>query len=185
MDTFITVNIVYLNDNKYELLNKNGYPILYYGYDDNEFINNFINNNSIKKILEEKCFIKGIYEKCYIKYFHFLDYEIEDFENKEISLQEIYPLSNNPNFSYQYVIDIFYSLYYDVTKKKYSETDKEYSEQILEIYDTIIHSIKRKILVETLINYLRTKIKEENEYLNENNIENILENIRILLKGND
>lgn len=175
---FVSINICCKkseNDDSVFLLNPTNSPLIYWWNPKENFIDSLLTEESLKEYLEELCKEDfHIYENAKLYWFYLEDEDTEEYENKEISLQEIFPITIlHKEIYYKYFIDILKELYENVYKESYLDNINDLDEKVRDIYNKIISVVKRKILLETVANYLYKTIKERT-HLNNKNIQELV-----------
>ena len=194
MEKFISINIIYskngLRENLNNFITHNNFPIIFYWNGENNYIEDLYSEELKSKLIDKICTIER-YDKTSL-YMVFVS-DDENFEEVSLSLQEIIPLNLiNKNFYFEYFIDTLKELYKNVYKVDYDSVNKEdeflehyiepsYEDIIKDIYDKIIHGVKRDLQKETITNYIG-KILTENTSLNTENINFIISKIEEITK---
>lgn len=193
---FVSINICY-RDNEYSnivLLNENSYPIIYWWNTGEDLLDCIKDDEKFKKIIFDKCINKKLYDKSFLSIFYY-DTDIDEYIEKIINIQDFYSIINislidpENDFYYEYVLPIFEELFTNVYKITYDQynSDGTYDIQlsnesrIADIYQRIIHGVKREITLETVLNYIRKQLLD-NTKLTKENIDIIINKLNNLLK---
>lgn len=195
MEKFVSINIIktkdFINENLNYLINDNSYPIIFYWNGEDEYLDSILKSEKFLEKLKDNICTSDLYDKTLL-YMIFVS-DDEDFKETCISLQDIIPLEKiDKNFYFLYFIDTLKELYKNVYKVDYDTVNKEdvfldhyiepsFEDIIKDIYDKIIHGVKRDLQKETITNYIR-KILTENTSLNKENIDFIISKIEEITK---
>lgn len=180
--SLVSINIV---DNNKKLYNPSTVPILYYYNGNSESLSDSIRNDTgfIKFLYESKLFSTDLYIKTNLSYFYFdignlIDDNSDDnIVENNINIQDLMTLEHLHNIDVQYsefylryLRYHFNDLYKGVFKVDFefsndiSNTDKE----IVTIYDTIKKKYPDKIVKTTVLNYIRSVLREKENLSIEN-----------------
>lgn len=192
--SLVSINIV---DNNRKLYNPSTVPILYYYNGNSESLSDSIKNDIgfTKFLYESKLFSTDLYTKTNLSYFYFdignlvNDDSDDNIVENSVDIQELMSLEHlyniDPTYSefyLHYLRYYFNDLYKGVFKEDFifsedvSNTDKE----ITTIYDTIKKKYPDKIVKTTVLNYIRSVLRENDNLSIENSewivkqLENIL-----------
>ena len=195
MEKFVSINIIYskngLRENLNNFVTDNNFPIIFYWNGENDYVDDILYHEEFKSKLINKICTFEKYDKTSL-YFVFVS-DDENYKELSIPLQEIIPLNLiDKNFYFEYFINTLKELYKNVYKVDYDTVNKEdeflehyiepsYEDIVKDIYDKIIHGVKRELQKETITNYIR-KILSENTSLNTENINFIISKIEEITK---
>ena len=169
---FVSINM-YIKD-KYDktktiLLNPSESSLIYWWNPNDDFVSSLLSEESLKEYILQLCKDKYIYENGNLDCFYLEDEDIEEYSNKKISFQEIFPITIlNKEDYYNYFISILKELYIDVYKEEYLSDETDLDKITKDIYTKIISGVKRKILQSTVSNYIYKEIKERSNLNNKN-----------------
>lgn len=166
-DSFISLNIV-----KDNVLQYKNFPIIFYWNGTDDVILNIKENDKFKAIVE-----KYLNSNDYDSVSLYLTYvNVDKYNEKEIKLQDIYPLTECEVSYNNVILNIFYDVYYKVFKKQYEIPidDFGYNDILFDIYEDIQNRLN--ISKQTFINYVRSKLDEKTK-LTYSNKEYILTDI--------
>lgn len=164
--SLVALNLI---DNNKVLLNPTNYPLLLYWNDFNgrsipEEI--FFNENSSNFIINTCCNI-DLYTSSKLSFFYFIDRDNDgddDYTESTIDIQSLFSLSvldeDKRSFYKEYLNNIFKYLYYCTYKEDYEINNNplEWEEDILILYRNIQNKYPKKILKDTVINYVRSEL---------------------------
>lgn len=170
-NSIIAINVF----NKDTLLNKDGYPILFDKYGDDDIVETIINNDSFKNFIKSKDTFKNIDNYgCTSFVFSFYNNETEKYESGKVNIQDIYKLDSleKNDFILDDLYKIFTYLYYVNCNENwtYASDNKQKQLDIIRIKHILITD--NKVTEETLIQYIISVLEENN--LNKENIDYIL-----------
>lgn len=166
-DAVLAINIF---DNDI-LINKDNVPVLFYWNRTDDVILSLQNSDDFKHFIKNKI---SHYDNSYISFIYYeLDDNNDETEEKHITykhqnIQDIFSLDILDKFWINLVFDYFLDLYKLSYKEDFKFVEKS-DKQITEIYNKIKNKYKKKINVETITNYINSKLKEDFK-LNENNL---------------
>ena len=170
---FVSINICVKRsetDDSIFLLNPTNTPLIYWWNPKENFIDSLFNEKALKEYLQDLCIEDSyIYENAKLYWFYLEDEDTEEYSNKELALQEIFPITIlDKEKYYDYFTSILKELYEDVYKEPYLDEIEDLDEKVKDIYNKIISGVKRPILLETVSNYIYKTIKERTHLNNEN-----------------
>ncbi len=182
-DSLVSINIIYPNNGHNELLNKTGFPILFYYNGESDLLQAIRENDNFNKYIEPLCFNDAYYSFSSLKYFYFTynGESEEQYTENTIDVQDLFLLENLEEyqslFSHQYIYKIFEELYKNALHKEYDSKNKlvmiDQYDHIRTMYEEIQKKFPNKFIKETVINYLRGELKTRYN-LNSKNISWIL-----------
>ena len=159
-----------------KLLNPTNVPVLYYwNNEDGNLSDDLINDENFKNFIEDTCLNVNEYAKSKISYFKY-DMSTEAYAQDVMIVQKVYSLSkiNGKHLALSYLIEIFKYLYKYAIKEDYDvKNDTPAIDILLDIYNILKERNQKKILPETVRNYVRSELQQKYK-LNEDNIEYIL-----------
>lgn len=174
-DSFISLNIVNSNEILYKI-----FPIVFYWNGVNDVVNDLLNNKDFYNIIS-----KYINSKYYDTVKICMTYvNSENYNEREILIQELYPLYVvNDNIYNELITDIFYDIYEKIFKKEYEIPIENFGFKniISDIYEDIIKKMSDKITKETFFNYILSQLDERTK-LTFQNKEYLVKYIKDILK---
>jgi len=191
-DSLVAINITKRNSDQnnisIELLNPSNVPLLFYWNGDGEIKNYFINDDKLRNHIALNTFNVNNYTHTSICYFYFTYDEngnekyLEDYCN----IQDLFSFNSMNNdeaiFFYDYLIKYFNTLYQKAFKLDYTpEMTFDVDGMIRDMFDQIQKKYPSKFSKETLFNYIRHQLKNDN--MTSNNIDFILEKLDVILNA--
>ena len=155
------------------LINKDNVPILFYWERTNDIISSLKENDEFCIYISNH--IKH-YDNSYITLIYF---ELDDnnsetdekyLEYKNLNIQNLFTLDKfSDEFVFNLIIKYFYELYKLSYKSDYSALENSTKcDTIVDIYKQLKSKYKQKLNIETVINYVHSKLNEETKLNNEN-----------------
>ena len=176
-DAIVAINI-FDND---VLINKDKVPILFYWQKTTDVISSLQENDEFVIYISNhiKC-----YDNSYLTLIYF---ELDDNnpeteeayqEFKKLMIQDLFSLDKfEKSFIYSIVISFFYDLFNICFKEQYINKLSSTEEQIIDICKKLKAKYKQKLNIETIINYIYSKLNEETQ-LNSTNINILIKRLR-------
>ena len=180
--SLVSINIL---DNNRKLYNPSTVPILYYYDGDSESLSNSIKNDTgfMKFLYESKLFSTDLYTKTNLSYFYFDIGNLVDDDSDDIIVENSIDIQDLMTLEHLYNTDTLYSefylhylryhfsyLYKGVFKEDFifSEDVLNTDKEITTIYDTIKKKYPDKIVKTTVLNYIRSVLREKENLSIEN-----------------
>lgn len=191
-DSLVAINITKRNSDQnnisIELLNPSNVPLLFYWNGDGEIKNYFINDDKLRNHIVLNTFNVNNYTYTSICYFYFT-YDADENEKyleDYCNIQDLFSFSSMNNdeaiFFYDYLIKYFNTLYQKAFKLDYTpEMTFDVDGMIRDMFDQIQKKYPSKFSKETLFNYIRHQLKNDN--MTSNNIDFILEKLDVILNA--
>lgn len=159
-NTLVAINIT----NNGVLYNPTNVPILFYWDGEKTIKEKIIEDSSFIKLINDRILNINLYADTCLNWFYFTyDNNTENYtESGDIYIQDIIPLSSIHSIFWQeYVEEIFKELYKTVYKKDYDNVlNISVIDAILEMYRSIKSKRPLKIQKNTVIEYIRSQLKE-------------------------
>lgn len=167
-NTLVAINIT----NKGVLYNPTNVPILFYWDGDKTITEKIIEDESFIKLINDKIMNINLYPETCLNWFYFIyDGNSENYtESGDIYIQDILPFKSLYSLLWQeYVEEIFKELYKTVYKKDYENIlNVSIVDAILEMYRSIKSKRPLKIQKNTVIEYIRSQLKDKYKLSQEN-----------------
>lgn len=157
--TLVAINISYNG----KIANPSLVPILFYWDENKPLLESMFNDKQFKKLLFDKVLNKESYATARLDWFNYTYYDNdkENYNEDSITIQELLPFNKIENIVLweEYAADIFKDLYKIVKKENPKETNvDEY--YIAALYHEIKDKNPVKIKKATVLEYVRSQLKE-------------------------
>lgn len=163
MDYLVSLNII---SSTGKLLNHSNVPILFYWDNDDETTleNKIFEYKDWQNYIEDVCLNIKEYAESKISYFKY-NIKSESIEQNTFNIQHYYLLQNSDRgkkLSLEYLVAIFKYLYKYALKEEYKESeDQSYIDIIIDIYHILKERNQKKILPETVRNYILSELQQK------------------------
>ena len=163
MDYLVSLNII---SSTGKLLNYSNVPILFYWDNDDEtlFENKIFEYKDWQNYIEDVCLNIKEYAESKISYFKY-NIKSESIEQNTFNIQHYYLLQysdRGKKLSLEYLVAIFKYLYKYALKEEYKENeDQSYIDIIIDIYHILKERNQKKILPETVRNYILSELQQK------------------------
>ena len=184
IENFVAINIIVKNKEDFSKV-INEYPIIFYWDGESDMIDDFITDENFVTLVQ-KVYQKELYENAFIK-IEFVNGKDLNYHENSYAIQDLFPLEKITdiiigNFKFDYIKDIFLSLYKIALKEEYkSEYPLESQVIIKDLYDRIKNGITKPVTKETIINYIREQLIEKT-YLSKENINYLISLLEYIIK---
>ena len=163
MDYLVSLNII---SSTGKLLNNSNVPILFYWDNDDETLleNKIFEYKDWQDYIEDVCLNIKEYAESKISYFKY-NIKSESIEQNTFNIQHYYLLQysdRGKKLSLEYLVAIFKYLYKYALKEEYKENeDQSYIDIIIDIYHILKERNQKKILPETVRNYILSELQQK------------------------
>ena len=163
MDYLVSLNII---SSTGKLLNYSNVPILFYWDNDDETLleNKIFEYKDWQNYIEDVCLNIKEYAESKISYFKY-NIKSESIEQNTFNIQHYYLLQysdRGKKLSLEYLVAIFKYLYKYALKEEYKENeDQSYIDIIIDIYHILKERNQKKILPETVRNYILSELQQK------------------------
>lgn len=184
LDNFVAINIIVKDKENFSKI-VNEYPIIFYWNGESDMVEDFITDESFT-VLVQKVYQTGLYENAFIR-IEFVNGKDLKYNETSYAVQDLFPLEKitdiiTGNFKFNYIKDIFLSLYKIALKEEYkSEYPLESQVIIKDLYDRIKNGITKPVSKETIVNYIREQLIEKT-YLSKENINYLISLLEYIIK---
>lgn len=187
MNTFCALNII---DSKGSLINKDNRPLMYIWDGKNELWEQIGKDESFKEYIVKELNIPDNFvnyiNSTIVSFIYKKESTSESvYENKEISIQEMYPLEDNPNIGL-YLLTFIMNHLYKLSFKEFPQKpeNESYERYIYWLYQRIKDKYKEKLSNETIVQAVRNIIQTDKEFegLNLDNQEYLIKQITNIIR---
>lgn len=179
-DVIVSMNIFHRDFDDVHLLNKNSIPILFYWDKNDNFEQKLIEDESFRKLIDEKCLNSKLYTNSIIGYTMLtINDSDEKWEDKYIEIQDLFTLDllndSENEFCNEYLNSIIYSLYEKAIGEQYVKSNIliNENESYKEIFDKIREKYPNRFEKNTFIKYIHSELVKKYE-LHDTNIKWII-----------
>ena len=183
MDYLVSLNIISATG---KLLNRSNVPILYY-WDNDDIIdleNKLFENKDWRNYIDDTCLNIKEYAESKIAYFKY-NILTESIEENSFTIQHYYLLRDSESgkkLGLKYLVSIFKYLYKYALKEEYKiEDDQSNIDVIIDIYHILKERNQKKILPETVRNYILSELQQKYK-LSTKNMDYVLEQYDDIIK---